>query len=202
MNRSRSVIGILTAVILAAGLPRLHGQTPNPSIEQQLRSEYQTTRVGTNGTVVGQPGSVIEMQDDGLIAIPASFGAYWYNTLKKGGRIKANAIQHVGQGFSDAFNSKRPLQVGEKLYLTRLDVTPTEIVFEVQSCGACDLSVDPNDPPYRGRLAFQFDKGYLVTADSKQVLETVGRVFGLAASAAAPQPPTAPIPPRAHRLRR
>jgi hypothetical protein len=52
------------------------------------------------------------------------------------------------------------------------------------------LSVNPNDLPYRARLAFQFDKGYLSTADSKEVLEAVGRVFGLAASAIVP-PPTA-----------
>jgi hypothetical protein len=180
-------------VLLGASLPALKGQAPSQGIEQQLRSQYQLTRVGANGTVVGQPGSVLEMHEDGLIAIPASYGAYWYDTWKKGGRIKANTIQHVGQGFSDANNSKRPLQVGEKLYLVTMEFAPTEIVFNVQTCGACDLSVNPNDPPYRARLAFQFDKGYLSTADPKQVLEAVGQVFGLAVPAVAP-PATAPAP--------
>jgi hypothetical protein len=140
------------------------------------------------------------MQDDGLIAIPASYGAYWYNSLKKGGRIKANAIQHVGSGFSEAMNARRPLQVGEKMYLTNIEVTPGEIVFYVQTCGACDpAAVDPNVAPYRARLAFQFDKGYLGTADPKQVLETTGQVFGIDTSAAghqSQQPPPGPaIPP-------
>jgi len=73
-----------------------------------------------------------------------------------------------------------------------MEISPTasEIVLYVQSCGACDLSVNPNDLPYRARLAFQFDKGYLSTADPKQVLETVGRVFGLAAPATTPPPAT------------
>jgi hypothetical protein len=187
MKKAKSIIQALGVLTLSASLPVLQGQAPSASIEQQLRSQYQLTRVGANGNVVGQPGSVIEMQDDGLIAIPASFGAYWYNTWKKGGRIKANAIQHVGKGFSEAVNSKRPFQVGEKMYLTTLEVTPTEIVFEVQSCSACDLSVNPNDPPYRARLAFQFDKGYLSTADSKQILEAVGRVFAVDSSTPPPK---------------
>jgi hypothetical protein len=189
MKKARSIIQALGVLTLGASLPGFRGQAPSPSIEQQLRSQYQLTRVGGNGTVVGQPGAVLEMHDDGLIAIPASLGAYWYNTLKMGGRIKPNAIQHVGQGFKDAMDSKRPLQVGEKLYLVNMEVAPTEIVFNVQSCGACDLSVNPNDPPYRARLAFQFDKGSLSTADPKQVLETVGRVFGLATPTIAPPPP-------------
>jgi hypothetical protein len=189
MKKANALIEALGLVILAVSLPGLRGQAPSPSIEQQLRSQYQLTRVGGNGTVVGQPGAVLEMHEDGLIAIPASLGAYWYNTLKKGGRIRPNAIQHVGQGFKDAMDSKRPLQVGEKLYLTNLEVTPAEIVFYVHSCGACDLSVNPNDPPYRARLAFQFDKGYLSSPDAKPVLETVARVFGLATSPIAPPPP-------------
>ena len=191
MNRVGSVVRVIGLVFLGAVLPALHGQAPSSSIEQQLRSQYQLTRAGANGTIVGQAGSVLLMQEDGLIAIPASYGVYWYNTFKKDGRIKQNNIQHFGSGggaFSDAFNNKRPLQVGEKLYLTNVEVTPTDVVFYVQTCGSCDLSVNPNDPPYRARLAFQFEKGYLSTADPKQVLETVGRVFGIDSSLPPPPP--------------
>lgn len=170
-------------VILGASLSRLDGQAPSPSMEQQLRSQYGLTRAGINGMVVGRAGSVLMMQEDGLTAIPAAYGKYWYNTLKKGGHIKPNVIQHVGSGFKAALADRQPFQVGEKMYLTNLEVAPTEIVFYVQSCGACDpAAVDPNDAPYRARLAFQFDKGYLNTADSQQVLEITSRVFGIHAS--------------------
>jgi hypothetical protein len=158
----------------------LQGQAPNPGIEQQLRSQYRLTRVGTNGMVVGQPGSVLTMQEDGLAAIPTSFGKYWYNTFKKDGHIRPNVIQHVGTAYNDATAARRLLQVGEKLYVTNLEFAPTEIVFYLQSCGACDpVAVDPNDLPYRARLAFQFNKGYLSTADAKQVLDVTDRVFGI-----------------------
>jgi hypothetical protein len=193
MRIARSIIQALGVLTLGASLPGLQGQAPSQGFEQQLRSQYQLTRVGGNGTVVGQPGAILVMQEDGLTAIPASYGPYWYSTFKKGGHIKSSMVQHGG---SVAIHERRPFQVGEKLYLVNMEVTATEIVFNVQSCGACDLSVSPNEPPYRARLAFQFDKGYLSTADSKQVLETVGQVFGLAASAPPPPPPP-PAPPRA-----
>jgi hypothetical protein len=70
-------------VIVGASLSSLQGQAPSPNVEQQLRSQYRLTRVGTNGTVVGEAGSVLVMQQDGLKAIPAQYGAYWHNTPKE-----------------------------------------------------------------------------------------------------------------------
>ena len=117
-----------------------------------------------------------------------------YNTfLKKDARIKPNVIQHIGGLYREAMGLRRPFQVGEKLYLTNMEFTPSEIVCYVQSCGACDLSVNPNDPPYRARLALQFDRGYLTSPDAKPVLETIAQVFGIAASAPPPPPPPPPV---------
>jgi hypothetical protein len=112
--------------------------------------------------------------------------------LSRNVRKLPNALstQHCDQNPRPECAGSR-FQVGEKLYLTNIEVTPTEVVFNVQSCGACDLSVNLNDPPYRARLAFQFDKGYLGSADAKPVLETIARVFGLSASPIAPPPPPA-----------
>src|SRR6266536_1649284 len=98
------------------------------------------TRAGINGMVVGRAGSVLMMQEDGLTAIPALYGKYWYITLKKVGHIKPNVIQPVGTGFKAALADRRLLQVGERMYLTNLEIAPTEIVFYVQSCGACAAS--------------------------------------------------------------
>lgn len=188
--------------ILGASLTGLRGQATGLSLEDQLRSQYHLTRVGANGVVVGQPGSVLVMQEDGLFGIPAARGKFWYCTRKKDGRIKPNAVQHVGTGFSAAMAERRSFQVGEKMYLTNLETTPTEIVFYVQTCGACDLSgANPNDPPYRARLAVQFEKDFLSAASFKQVAGITGRIFGI--DAAQPAPPPQPqtsreaMPPRA-----
>jgi len=63
MNRTGSVMRVAGALILGACLPGLQGQAPGPAIEQELRSRYHPTRVGNNGVVVGQGGSVLLMQN-------------------------------------------------------------------------------------------------------------------------------------------
>ena len=175
MNRYWTLVAGLGALVLGGALSR-QGQAQSQDLEQQLRSQYHLTRVGTNGRVVGEAGSILVIQQDGLAAIPASYGAYWYSTFKNGGRIKTSFIQHGGSVAS----TQRLLQVGEKAYLINMEIAAAEIVFYVQSCGECDVSaLDPREVPYRARLAIQFDKGYLVTADAKQVVETIGQVLAI-----------------------
>ena len=134
------------------------------------------TRVGTNGKVVGEPGSVLVIQQDGLTAIPATYGVYWYSNFK-GGRIKGSVIQHGG---SVAISERRPLQVGEKVYLVTMEMNQAEIVLYVQSCGTCDAAApDASEVPYRARLAFGFQKGYLTSSTPKEIQDTIGQVFAI-----------------------
>jgi hypothetical protein len=192
MSRKELFIALLCAVLFGGTAARVEGQAPSSSVEEQLRSQYRVTRVGTNGAVVGAPGSVLVVQTDGITAIPASHGVYWYNNLKKGGRVKTSTIQHGG---SVAATERRPFQVGEKAYLVNIEVNPAEIAFSVQSCGNCDAAaVDPNNPPYRARLAVEFDKGFLSTSDLKQIQGRIGQAFGIdaAQSAASSVPPGQP----------
>lgn len=173
----RAVTTIVMLVLLAGHVSLLRSQAQSPAEEQQLRAQYRITRVGSNGTVVGEPGSLLVIEEDGLTAIPASYGAYWYNNVKKDGHIKTSFVQHGG---TKAASQIRVLQVGEKLYVLGMDIKQAEIVFYVQSCGVCDPSVvDSNDVPYRARLAVQFDKGYLLASNSKQVQDTIGQIFGV-----------------------
>lgn len=176
MEKSWVYVTVFVTAVLSATLSLHQSQAQSQNLEQRIRSQYRLTRVGTNGVVVGQAGSVLVLQQDGLKAIPASYGPYWYSSFKNG-RIKGSAIQHGG---SVAISELRPLQVGEKVYLVNLEVNQAEIVFYVQSCGACDAAtVDSNNAPYRARLSFQFDKGFQSTSDFKQVQTTIGQVFGI-----------------------
>lgn len=166
-------------------------QTPKPSIEQQLRKQYAVSRLGING-VVTLAGTVLVVQQDNIKSNPADRQLYWANTYKKGGRVKQPFLGEVN--FAPMKDVARLLQIGEKAYLSKLEIKPTEVVFSIQSCGACNpAAVDPNDPPFRASIAFQFAKGDLATGDFKEIQETIGQVFGIDTPAtAAPPSPIAP----------
>ncbi len=199
MNKSWSLGATLMAVAFGWALLPFQGQAQSQNVEQQLRSQYRVTRVGTNGAVVGQAGTVLVIQQDGLSAIPASYGKYWYSSFKAGGRIKGSPIQHGG-----TIAEPRFLQVGEKAYLVDMEIKQAEVVFYVQSCGACDASAaDSNDAPYRARLAIGFQKGYLSAGTFKDVQDTIGQVFAIDAAVISkgseqppgPPPGPEPVPP-------
>jgi hypothetical protein len=187
------LIGPFAALLLAA--PQAPGL--KATIEQQVNKEYPVTRVGANGVVI-QIGSILILQEDGLKAIPATYQGYFANNVKKGARIKPNIVQHIGAGGPGEYlTDARLLQVGEKVYLTKVDIKETEIVFSVQSCGGCNpATVDPY-PPFRASLAFGFGKGDLATTDFKDVKETIARIFAVESPATTPLAPTAVSAPTA-----
>ena len=152
-------------------------QTQSASGTEQLGSVYIPTGVGENG-VVTHAGTVLVVQQDHILALAASIGCYPSNLYKSGGRIKLGFIQNCGRRYTPA--DQRRLQVGDRVYLTSMEVKSSEIVFKVQSCGNCDPSnIDPENVPYRAALSFEFQKGYLDTANLKQIRETIDLVFGI-----------------------
>ncbi len=74
--------------------------------------------------------------------------------------------------YSVSKDNQRPLQVGEKAYLTAIQVKPSEVVFRVQTC--CG---DANDAPFRAAVSFQFPKGSLDSMKFKDVQDLIGQVF-------------------------
>jgi hypothetical protein len=189
-------VAVFSAVLLGGGAARVEGQAAGPGIEDQIRAQYRITRVGGNGAVVGPVGSVLVVQTDGISAIPASHGPYWYNVFKKGGdHPRTSGIQHGG---SVGNSERRPFQVGEKAYLLNIEINQGEVAFSVQSCGECDASnVDSNNPPYRARLAIEFEKGFLSSGNFKQVQDRIGNAFAIDAGASASSASAGQHPPAA-----
>jgi hypothetical protein len=74
--------------------------------------------------------------------------------------------------YSVSKENQRPLQVGEKAYLTAIQVKPTEIMFKVQTC--CG---DANDSPFRAAVSFQFPKGYLDSMKFKDIQDAISQIF-------------------------
>jgi hypothetical protein len=168
-------------------------QASKSSVEQQLRTQYRLTRVGANGVVL-QAGSVLVVQQDNIRAIPASYQHYWVNSYKRDGRIKQSHIQSVPGGLPDP-SELRFFQVGEKLYLTSIEIKNNDIIFKVQYCGVCDPSnVDPNDPPFRAAISFQFEKGFVESGNFNQIQDTIGQIFAIAPPVESPSTPVTAAP--------
>ena len=122
-------------------------------------------------------GTVVVIQQDGITALPAP-GEYPCNTHKDGARIGHSTMCAINYTVSKA--SQRPLQVGEKAYLTAIQVKPTELSFTVQTC--CS---EGGAAPYKAAVSFQFPKGYLDSMKLKDVQDSIGQVFGIDAGAPA-----------------
>jgi len=167
MNRTPLSVLFLASLILGGTLSLL-AQTPGAGIEQQLRSQYRIASVGSNGVVV-RAGTVVVVQQDGITALPAP-GEYPCNSHKEGGRISHSAMCAIN--YSVSKDNQRPLQVGEKAYLTAIQVKPTEVVFKIQTC--CGGA---NDAPFRAAVSFQFPKGYLDSMKLKDIQDAIGQIF-------------------------
>ena len=170
MNRTWLLAVFVGCLAFSGALSRLPGQTPSAGIEQQLRSQYRIASVGNNGVVV-RAGTVVAVQQDGITALPAP-GEWPCNSYKPGSRMKQSTMCAINYAPAKNNNQTRLLQVGEKAYLTAIQVKPSEVVFKVQTC--CG---DANDAPFRAAVSFQFPKGYLDSMKLKEIQDAIGQIF-------------------------
>ena len=185
MNRTRIWVLFISCLALGGVPSFVMGQTANTGLEQQLRAQYRLTRVGGNGVVVGESGSVLLIQQDGITALPAP-GEYPCNTYKPGGRIKSSTMCAVNYGPSK--DRQVPLQVGGQVYLTAIQFKPSEIVFKLQSAAN-------NEAPYRASVSFQFSKGFQDSMKLKEVQDTISQVLAPDASSPVQEPEQKQVSP-------
>ena len=163
------------------------------NIERGLQSNYIPTKMAGFGDrlKVTQLGTVLVVQRDGMGASPVAEFAFGNNY--KDGRIKRSL---AGTLIHEA-NSVRNLQAGERVYLLKTEVKDTGVVFNVQSCVACDGSQADFDPmPYRAALTFQYPKGYWNNTNFAQIQQTISEVFAFADGPnAGTQPDPEPVAP-------
>ena len=194
MKSMRFLAAFIGCLAISGALSPLPAQSSGLSVEQRLRSQYRIASVGGNGVVV-RPGTVVVIQQDGMTAIQvtpevAPGSSYWPNTYKKGGHVGTSAMQRMN--YAPLKNWARPVQVGEKAYITSIQVKSSDIVFGLQTCPA-----NPNETPYQASLAFQFRKGDLGFMDFKQIQETIADVLTIDTSSTTEA--TVPSPGAGHR---
>jgi hypothetical protein len=139
-----------------------------------LTKQYKPVKLGSNAgsTIVTDTGTVLVVQMAGLFGVPPSSVVNCPAHFKDGSLHAPNmlckaALRNTGKDFSN----------GDKVYPMKFDVNlqKEEVSMMILECDTCNNT----DPPtyFHSQVVFQFPKGYLETAGSDQVEDTIGKLF-------------------------
>ena len=135
--------------------------------EQRLRSQYVLAQTNRVKNQVSTSGTVVVIRQSGLNAAPPAPLNY-INTFKDGQRrsgagLRESVWQNAG--------TLRPIQMGERFYVTKLEVKDNAMIFFLASCEQTAGMY------YWAGVSFQFSKGYQTSIDFDRMQQTISHVF-------------------------
>ncbi len=198
--RYRLAMAIQVVALIGTGVfPSFAAAAQNaepPSLKEKLHAQYEVASV--SGNTVVKPGTVLSIQKAGILG---SSGNVAFEAIYRGGvlhapsRFGVSLIQRMQEGTGGPAIDTRPLRVGEKVYVYKIDLNlkKDRVVFSVIECDACNGVTQPS--PYIANVLFQFAKGYLGTASAPGVEDTIGQVLAIdTPQTEAPPPPASEQP--------
>lgn len=145
-----------------------------PSLQEQLSAQYKLAHVGSDGVLVGDPGTLLAVQKGGIISVP------WKALAKCPAKFHDNEL-HPSTGFCAGMmkNVSGMFKKGTKVYPVKVDVDlgKSKITVQVVRCDSCYNDSDQNG--MKGEVVFEFAKGYLEKAGAGEVEDTIGQVFAI-----------------------
>lgn len=167
----RNRFGSIAAVVVV--LSTITAAQGAPSLQDQISAQYKLVKTGSDasGMTIIEPGTVLAIQKGGILGVqptavvcPAKFEN---GDLKRPNVLCASMVKATSRYFT----------VGEKVYLTKLDVNiaKEQISLHLLDCDSCNGSQQPAF--YKSILIFQFAKGYLETASIPKVEDTIAQVL-------------------------
>jgi hypothetical protein len=173
-------VGIFVAALVSCGIvlsSAIWAQNNNaPSLQEQLKAQYQVTKltVGPTGFKVATPGTVLDVQKGGLLSVPPTSmmvcpATFRDNDLKAPSGMCPTMVKQISRFFDK----------GEKVYVTRIDVSldHDRVVFQLMECDSCNGTQQPSQ--YKSEVIFQFAKGSLWNANATTVEDTIGQVLSI-----------------------
>jgi len=161
----------LATAMASVLVPRIAGAQA-VTLQEQLSAQYKTVKIGPDGEVAGDPGTLLAVQKDGIIAMP------WRAVTLCPAKFQDNVL-HLSTGFCAGMmqNVSGYFRKGAKVYPLKIDVNPgkEKISFQVVGCKVCNHSNRPF--PAKAEVVFEFAKGYLEKASAGDVEDTIGQVF-------------------------
>lgn len=149
------------------------------SLADHLKTQYKLAKMGSDssGWSVVEAGTVLVIQKGGILGVPPGNAAMAPATYKDGDLHRPNAFGAALLG-----QNTRQLAVGEKVYVTRIDVHPKndKIMLTIVECDSCNGVQQPSS--YKSAVVFQFPKDYLSNADASQIKDVISLVLAPDAS--------------------
>jgi hypothetical protein len=176
---------------LACVVPALHGQDSRGEIQKRLAAEFTRTKMTADHSDIATAGSVLVLQEDGLVMCSTAAIASPTNTYKNGafsfgfGADMAWGMARAPANRQTTAIPQRKFVTGEKFWVTDYVVRPDGVVFQFYS--------DPyNDVRYYGQLKFPFAKNVAPPAD--EVMKTIEEVITAEADTQEAAPTDNPAP--------
>jgi hypothetical protein len=176
-GRERFVLALVCFGIALFSVTSASAQNNNaPSLQEQLKAQYQVTKltVGPTGFKVATPGTVLDVQKGGLLSVPPTSmmvcpARFQDNELKAPSGMCPQMVKQISRFFDK----------GEKVYVTRIDVSldHDRVVFQLMECDSCNGTQQPSQ--YKSEVIFQFAKGSLWNANATTVEDTIGQVLAI-----------------------
>ncbi|MGH9714512.1 MAG: hypothetical protein ACRD5M_14555 [Candidatus Acidiferrales bacterium] len=174
---------ILSAAFLLSQASMAQGG-PNVSLGDQLRSHYKITKMGmdSSGVRVAEGGTVLVVQKGGILGVPPANPIMATATYRDGDLHPPGAGSRMFIG-----NDTRLFDVGERVYVSKIDVNVKneKVSFTIVECDSCNGLNQPSS--YHSVVAFQFQKGYLETAQANQVMDVINKVLPMDADSGGAQ---------------
>jgi hypothetical protein len=173
---------LITGLLSPALFADWQDQAPKGSLLNQLQAAYPLTIMDATGYKVSKPGTILEIQLDGIQANPLKSSPF-QNTFEDG-QVVAGGHSTVSRFMPGGLPKKpfaaapRTLAAKEKVYLLKMDARDDAIIFTVQTCGTCDpAAIDPSHKPFVALISFKFIKGFLAATDLKHVKDSIGALL-------------------------
>ncbi len=170
----RTVVHLIVAVLLMGAAPWIHGEDADrkADIRKKLDSQFVLTKLTADKSDIDTAGSILVLQKSGFqmctIAVPPQTSNY------KDGNISTNLgntmswAARLPSGTRPDAVPKRKFAVGEKFWVTGLEVLDDGVVFQLYSDPYADVR-------YWGRLKIGFPKKSIPAAD--ELLKTIAEVI-------------------------
>jgi hypothetical protein len=145
-----------------------------PALADQLKTQYKLAKMAmdSSGWSVVEAGTVLVIQKGGILGVPSGNVVMAPATYKDGDLHRPNSF-----GAAMVGQDTRQLTVGEKVYITKIDVHAKndKIMLTIVECDSCN-GVQRRSS-YKSEVVFQFPKDYLSKADASQIKDVINLVL-------------------------